>query len=216
MYKHCTKCLKSLPIDNFHKGKGPMGLKSDCKECVKKESQSKVRVLGDSYNHQVKSCHIRNYTPPSYTKDELIKWGLNNPIFHTLYDLWIKSGFQKSLKPSIDRINDYKSYSFDNIQIVTFSQNQQNYFNNTKSGLTTKKSIAVNQLDLEGNFIKRFPSIQMAGRELNIAPINIQRCCSGNPTSYTKDGKKLTRIQRSAGGFKWEYSEQLNDNNEQT
>lgn len=215
MSKTCTKCRKVKPLSEFHKGKDKDGYRYDCKACVKQASQTKVRVLTDSFNHQVRSCTHRGYQQPIYTKDELVKWGLNNPEFHILYEQWKSAGYHKSLKPSIDRINDYISYTFDNIQFVTFSVNQQNYYQNTIGGKTTKKSIAVDQLNLDGEFIKRFPSIQLAGRELNIPPINIQRCCTGKPVNFKRNGKSLTRVQKTAGGFKWRYSLVPNDNSEQ-
>lgn len=214
MKKVCTVCKKNKPLTEYHKGRGTYGLKPDCKECVKNASRTKLRVLIDSFNHQVRNSIKRNYEPPSYTKDELIEWAMGNPTFHKLYMEWKESGYKTQLKPSIDRIDDYKSYSINNIQIATFSKNQQNYYLNTIEGNTTKKSLAIDQLSLDGKFIKRFPSIQLAGRELGIAPINIQRCCSGKPIPFKRNGRNMTRIQKTAGGFKWRYSLVPNNNSE--
>ncbi len=61
--------------------------------------------------------------------------------------------------------------------------------------IARKKNIngkPVNQLDLNGNFIKTFPSQAEAGRELGINSSNISMCC--------------TDMMRTAGGFKWEYA----------
>lgn len=55
--------------------------------------------------------------------------------------------------------------------------------------LTTCKP--VEQLTLEGKFIKRFPSISKAARELNI------------PSSSISDSLKSDRRHKTAGGFKW-------------
>jgi hypothetical protein len=51
------------------------------------------------------------------------KRGKNN--FYELYNNWIDSGYKKSDKPSVDRIDDYKGYSFDNIQLMTWKENNK-------------------------------------------------------------------------------------------
>ena len=54
-----------------------------------------------------------------------------------------------------------------------------------------KLSRPVLQYDLEGNFIKEFPSTQEVQRELKIYQTSISACCRG----------KL----KTAYGFKWKY-----------
>ena len=51
---------------------------------------------------------------------------------------------------------------------------------------------AVNQYDLDGNFIKQYPSSRIAGNALGIYPTGIRSVCRGE--------------RKTAGGFKWEYA----------
>lgn len=50
----------------------------------------------------------------------------------------------------------------------------------------------VNQLDTQGNFIKLWESMKLAGYNLNIHPNCIGACCQGK--------------NKTAGGYKWEYA----------
>jgi len=56
-------------------------------------------------------------------KQEFYKWSLNNPAFHELFDKYEKSGFERKLSPSVDRINPDKGYSLDNMEFITMSEN---------------------------------------------------------------------------------------------
>jgi hypothetical protein len=62
-------------------------------------------------------------------------------------------------------------------------------WNTGKSGYTTKKAIPIIQYDLQGNFIKEWPSQQVAAGVLSIQNLN----------RHLKGGRK------SAGGFVWKY-----------
>ena len=59
------------------------------------------------------------------------------------------------------------------------------------SQLNNSNSIQIDMLDMEGNYIKTFPSIAEARRQMGIPSQNIGRCCKG----------KLNY----AGGYKWRY-----------
>ena len=54
-----------------------------------------------------------------------------------------------------------------------------------------KKNKKINQLSLEGEYIKTFPSIKHAAQEIN--------------THYSNISAVLTKRQITAGGYKWEY-----------
>lgn len=154
------------------------------------------------YTAQLQKCKERSYSLPTYTREELIMYLLNNSQYIDLFNKWEKANFDKNLAPSVDRIDDYKSYSFNNIQLGTWQFNNDNFSKNTISGKTTKVCKAVDQLDLNGNFIKRFHSQQAAMRDTNVPSNKISAICVGKPV---KKGNRYS-TPRTAGGFKWRYS----------
>ena len=87
-------------------------------------------------------------------------------------------------KPSFDRIDNTKDYSFDNLQIMTWREN------NAKGRRECMK--AVRQYDLSGNYIKTYSSIIEASKEYNINKSNISACCKN----------KLHKT----GGYIWKYA----------
>lgn len=54
-------------------------------------------------------------------------------------------------------------------------------------------SKSVNQYDLNGNFIKKYPSMKEIERQLKIETISISKCCRG--------------LQKTAGGYIWEFAD---------
>ena len=190
----CCKELKSKTL--FYKNKHRIdGLVEYCKECSKdrndKYNKTKGGVITRIYNSQLFNSKNRNHPLPSYTKDQLRNWILSQLKFHVLYDNWVKSGYEKDLKPSIDRKDDYKGYSLDNIQLMTFRENMEKGFKDCKNGLNNKRSRAVRQFNKDGLFIKEYHSINFAGRKTGISASNIGACCN----------KKL----KSAGKYLWEF-----------
>lgn len=56
-------------------------------------------------------------------KNLFYEWSKNNEDFNSLFNNWEKSGYEKKICPSIDRINPEKGYSIDNMRWITFSKN---------------------------------------------------------------------------------------------
>lgn len=97
-------------------------------------------------------------------------------------ELMIRDGYWNMKKPSIDRKNNDGNYTFDNCQFIELKCN---------CGKELRKPIL--QFDLQGNFIREWESIQEAGRQLNISPIQICYCC------------KYKKRFKTAGGSVWRY-----------
>lgn len=57
------------------------------------------------------------------SKDEFYVWAWNNKDFHRLFGLWQKSGYARTLTPSVDRIDSTRGYSIDNMRWITHSLN---------------------------------------------------------------------------------------------
>jgi hypothetical protein len=109
-------------------------------------------------------------------------------MFHYLYDNWAKSGYKKELSPSFDRLDDYKSYTFDNIQIMTWAENRKKYNSDVLNGVNNKRSVSVVQMNMNGTFVAEHYSIHQAGRKTGVEYRNIHRACIRSS---------------SAGGFRW-------------
>lgn len=145
-------------------------------------------VASRIYLDEVKSSKRRNHKPPQYTRVELRDWIFNQDNFETLYQAWVKSGYDSNLKPSVDRLDDAKGYSFDNIQLITWSENHKK---NVES-LGNKLSKPIAQYEITGRLVKEFKSITEASKHTGIAHGTISNAI--NP--------KRLNTER-AGGYKW-------------
>jgi hypothetical protein len=120
-------------------------------------------------------------------------WVVSQPNFELLYTQLLTSNYIKKLKPSIDRIDDYKPYTFDNIQIMMWGDNKAKGSRDRRNGINNKDSKAVVKYDIDGSFICEIYSIMEAGRRTGIGRTSISKACRG--------------IQKTAGGYKWKYAE---------
>lgn len=148
-------------------------------------------LITQIYGGQRASSKTRSHAPPTYSKKELRQWLFNQSLFHSLFYDWEESGYESLLKPSVDRIDDYKGYSIDNIQLMTWGKNKAKGHSDKKNGLNNKDNKAVMQFAKSGEFINEYYSASQASRETGIASIEISSVCR--------------KTKESAGGFIWEF-----------
>ena len=140
---------------------------------------------------------------------------MSQPLFHSLYDRWVSSGYDKFQRPSVDRLNDYLTYTLDSIQLLTWEANNQKHYQSKMDGSNNKQSLAVDMLSLDGTFIERFYSVSEAARRFNGIPSNIIGAIHQRVTRARKpDGSYRTKVATSAYGHKWQYSITPNNNAE--
>jgi len=201
--KKCSNCNihKTLNYFGVHK-KGLYGLRSECKDCINKYSQlykkTKKGVSTKIYSHQKESSRKRLLPPPLYSKEEFEIWLFSKPLFHVLYDEWLSNNYIKKLKPSVDRKDDSLPYSFDNIQLMSWGDNDSKNHMARKQGYPKhggSPHTPVSQFTKHGVFIANFISLHEAGRKLCINHTHIWSCCN-NKYGY-----------KTAGGFIWKYTE---------
>ena len=151
------------------------------------------------WNGQRQRSKRNGWAEPAYSREELIEWVRNQPNASDLYTAWELSGYEKNLAPSIDRLDDYKPYSFDNIRLVDWETNNIKGRESQIAGDNTKNCRAVRQLDLNGNVIAEFHSIMAAQRQTGVNNSHIYNACRGYRMANGKQKTVLT-----AGGFKWQ------------
>lgn len=127
---------------------------------------NKAFQIRDIYHNQLRLCRERGYPPPAYNLEELQQWCLSQPIYHALHAAWVAADFKRSLSPSIDRLDDYQTYSLTNIQLMTSGENLAKSFKDTREGVLNKRSKRVAQKTLDGQLVAVHPSMNLAARSL--------------------------------------------------
>jgi len=114
--------------------------------------------LSLTYSHMRTASKSRCHKPPSFTKEELWSWIQNNckELFEKAHQLWADSGCQRGLKPSVDRLNNSKGYTLDNIQLLTWSENA------LKQSASIRKPII--RYTPDGEYIDRFSHADEASK----------------------------------------------------
>ncbi len=196
--KECKICLEVKQLTDFANDKhGYLGRKAKCKACQKQidiaNSRTLVGYIRRLYNAHTSNSKARGYGYPDYNKQELKDWLTSNDEFNKLLKFWKANGYKTCDRPSVDRVDDYIGYTFSNIQIMTFRENREKGDADRVNGVNTKMSRAVNQYDMDGNFIRQHHSLASAGRSIG-GNYNISSCCSGK--------------HKHIKGFIWRYADE--------
>lgn len=129
----------------------------------------------------------RNYNREIISKEDFFNW-IYKQNLDKLYKWYYDSWYDKSLKPSVDRIKDSWWYTLWNIQLITWDENYK------KSRLDIMKG--VKKIDLKWNIVEVYQSLTEAARINWIASSCISRVCNW---------KRKTSLN-----FRWEYFDTIN------
>ena len=175
--KICNTCNTKKELSEFR------NKEKRCKKCYYERNlnleRTKKGIVKRLYIDQKSRKDKKLY----YSEQELFIWFWDQPNAEILYSNWVDSGYLKSQKPSVDRLDDYKGYSFDNIQLITWKEN------NKKP--TPKKRKKVLKYDLEMNFITEYKSLTEAANSINGHKSDICHVCKGK--------------NKTSKGFIWRY-----------
>ena len=132
--KICTRCGLEKDLTEFNKNKKHKDWYSySCKDCIKEYFRTKHWLITKIYSTQMAKSRKRWHKAPMYTHLELEQWILKQSNFEELYKNWEESNYKKDLVPSCDRKDNYKSYTFDNIQLMTWEENRNNLYEHMRS-----------------------------------------------------------------------------------
>lgn len=193
--RFCKKCNSEKLLIDFPKNKNKfLGHSHTCRVCtvsqIKDYYRTEQGLLKLIYNSQIRSSMYRKMEKPNYTFNQFVVWMYSNK-YKKIFKEWVDAGFIKNKKPSIDRLDDYKSYSLDNIRLVTWDDNFKKAISDKLSGKNKKQWKPVLQLDVSGNLIKSYDSIKQASIATGINQSNISNCCHGKKRYKTIRGFKF-------------------------
>lgn len=177
MKKECKECKQIKYFTDFYKSKTGAP-SSKCKPCTRRSVRDNLKLVGRKYDYSEKGLirviyktqkrhqKLRGHGDLPYSKDELKSWLYNNG-FKDKYIAWVNSSHKKNLKPSVDRIDSLKGYSFSNIRLVTWEENKIYQYNDIVNGVGSggRRCKKVEKLDTKGDVICEYVSYSSAARD---------------------------------------------------
>lgn len=124
--KKCRTCKVEMDLVKFRKDLSKKDNKCiSCKVCeaVKREKLSRTKngVIQTLYSGMRGICKRHQWTMPSFTKNELQQYLLEDEGFNRLYEVFVKSDYKTTIK--IDRVDHSLNFTLQNIQVATFREN---------------------------------------------------------------------------------------------
>lgn len=163
---NCVTCNRDMPIE----------AKGQCKNCSYKyrRKYDSTFYLRKCYAGIKQRCtNPKNHNSKYYYGKEICPLGTflnrfsNDNVFLEMFKKWQESGFEYRIKPTIDRLDNNKGYTVDNMQILTHIEN-------------AKKDCEIPIIGIYRNFFSEwFPSQTYAAKELNLQRSNLWKVING-------------------------------------
>jgi len=203
--KTCSDCNKTLPINHFHKKpRNKDGYDIRCKDCrnIKYNKADPRRVFAKIYQSQIDHSISRGHAAPDYTLDELKDWVDQQPNAFQLWEDYVRSGYDRWCRPSVDRIDDNSPYTLSNIQLLTWKENHQKGATAKKDGTLNANQTPVAAYTKDGALHKEYHSVAEALRDIDGSWWGIATVANGEPV---KDGRGQYYTPRSYKGYVWKW-----------
>jgi len=149
-------------------------------------------VAKELYDKQIARAKTHDYKEVMYSREEFLCWLYAKP-YYELFESWVLSGDKKNLKPSVDRIDATRGYSIDNIQLMTWEQNNEKGRNEN----STTKAVLMFK---DGVFIREFASAIEASKA--VAP-NLKN----HNKSHIYDNLNGKKYYNTFHGYTFQYKE---------
>lgn len=144
-------------------------------------------VTGRMMSGQVDKSKRRGHLAPSYNLKQLREFLYSKTNFLELYSEWVNSDYDKWKRPTCDRLDDSKPYSLDNIQVVTWRENDDKARADQRAGKINSSKPMIAVTNGEEEFISMSEASRITGADIT----SISDVCKG---------KRIT-----AGGYKWKF-----------
>lgn len=132
-------------------------------------------MLTNLYHKMSTRNKASNFGELPFTLEEFQKWGLSDFKFNQLFNAWVESDYDHNLKPTVDRTNPRKGYSFSNMSWMFWEDNKKKGYLEVAN--KKHKPIAMFK---DGVLVGKFKSIKDAQFFLGMKSNgNISECLSG-------------------------------------
>jgi hypothetical protein len=158
-------------------------------EATERYRRTKKGVLTNIYSHIVYRSKIKGFIDPDFDKEYLHNIFLEDGKFNRIYNDWVKSGYLKNTKPSIDRISNKKPYLKNNIQMLSWAENR---FKQSMERRSRKGQVC--QI-LNGKIINTFKSQREAWKNLGVEQAMLSMALNGKC--------------KTAYGYEWKYKNEI-------
>ena len=170
----CIECTRFMPIkaknmcqNCWHKYKRKHDLNfllrtryTEIKQRCQNPNNSQAKI----YNGKM-ICTLQEFLDKFLTDTQMLK----------VFKLWQESNFIPKLAPSIDRIDNKKDYTIDNIQCLPHGLNCEK----------DQKKLLIDVYDRHGNFLSNHKSLNDAVRQYNVQQSNAWKVLNGQ-RNHTK------------------------------
>lgn len=144
--------------------------------------KTKKGVLTNIYNH----CKSRRTV--NFTLKEFQNKYIDDKKFVELYNTWVKHNYERLYKPTVDRINCLKDYSFANIHWLSWEENRYKQRMEFKR-IRARKIFQVKN----GKIIKEYKSQTEVLKQNKISQGNLSSCLNGK--------------RKYCNGYEWHYAD---------